>query len=293
MEIQSNPQIFDVNQENFEETVLKGSQERVIVVDLWAPWCEPCKTLGPIIEEVVTELGPGIALAKINVDENPALSQAFRVQGIPAVKIIKDGQLVQEFSGALPKEQIDAILRPLVDDAPTAPEEDLLEQAAALAEMGDTANATRLYQQALEDEPQNGQALLGLARLRLSEGQVDELEALIDRIETGTPEKDQGKALLAQAEFGTVCAQAGGRAACAQTVLANSDDLDARYALACCMAAGGDHGSALAEWLKIVEQKKDYKEGAAKEAMVSIFRLLGRHNDIVADYPQRLNRALH
>ena len=113
MEIQPQPQIFDVDEQNFEELVLQGSQERVIVVDFWAPWCGPCKTLGPILEDVVAALGPGVALAKINVDENQQLATAFRVQGIPAVKIVKDGQLAQEFTGALPREQIEAILRPL------------------------------------------------------------------------------------------------------------------------------------------------------------------------------------
>ena len=118
MDIQPQPQVFDVDETNFEELVIKGSSERVIVVDFWAPWCGPCKTLGPVLEEVVSELGPGIALAKINVDDNQQLAQAFKVQGIPAVKIVKDGQLAQEFTGALPKDQIDAILRPLVGDAP-------------------------------------------------------------------------------------------------------------------------------------------------------------------------------
>ena len=120
MEIQPQPQIFDVDEQNFEELVLQGSQERVIVVDFWAPWCGPCKTLGPILEDVVTALGPGVALAKVNVDENQRLAMAFRVQGIPAVKIVKNGQLAQEFTGALPKEQIEAILRPLVSDTPSS-----------------------------------------------------------------------------------------------------------------------------------------------------------------------------
>ena len=111
MEIQPQPQVFDVDETNFEELVLKGSSERVIVADFWAPWCGPCKTLGPVLEEVVSELGPGIALAKINVDDNQQLAAAFKVQGIPAVKIVKDGQLAQEFTGALPKDQIDAILQ--------------------------------------------------------------------------------------------------------------------------------------------------------------------------------------
>ena len=103
MEIQPQPQIFDVDEQNFEELVLQGSLERVIVVDFWAPWCGPCKTLGPILEDVVTALGPGVALAKVNVDENQRLAMAFRVQGIPAVKIVKNGQLAQEFTGALPR----------------------------------------------------------------------------------------------------------------------------------------------------------------------------------------------
>ena len=123
MDIQPQAQVFDVNEQNFEELVLQGSTQRVIVVDFWAPWCEPCKTLGPVLEEVVAELGPGIALAKINVDENQQLAAAFRVQGIPAVKIVKDGQMAQEFTGALPKDQIESILRPLVDDAPIPEDE--------------------------------------------------------------------------------------------------------------------------------------------------------------------------
>ena len=102
MEIQPQPQIFDVDEQNFEELVLKGSQERVVVVDFWAPWCEPCKVLGPVLEEVVTELGAGIALAKVNVDDHQPLAMAFRVQGIPAVKIVTNGQMAQEFTGALP-----------------------------------------------------------------------------------------------------------------------------------------------------------------------------------------------
>ena len=136
-----NAQIFDVDQSNFEEHVLKASHQRVIVVDLWAPWCGPCRTLGPILEEVVTSLGEGAALAKVNVDENQELAAAFRVQGIPAVKIFKEGQLVEEFTGALPQPQIEALLRPLI----TTAEGNLLEQAQILTDSGDLEGAALLY----------------------------------------------------------------------------------------------------------------------------------------------------
>ena len=152
MEIQPQPQIFDVDEQNFEALVLQGSLERVIVVDFWAPWCGPCKTLGPILEDVVASLGPSVALAKVNVDENQRLAMAFRVQGIPAVKIVKNGQLAQEFTGALPREQIEAILRPLVADAPI-PEAQVIDQADDLAATGDLDEAAASTSRCLRKIP--------------------------------------------------------------------------------------------------------------------------------------------
>ena len=219
MEIQPQPQIFDVDEQNFEELVLQGSQERVIVVDFWAPWCGPCKTLGPILEDVVTALGPSVALAKVNVDENQRLAMAFRVQGIPAVKIVKNGQLAQEFTGALPKEQIEAILRPLVSDAPILEEAQVIDQADDLAATGDLDAAARQYEQVLEENPTDGPALLGLAKIHLQQGHFETVQELVNLVETDTPEYPQAQALLTQIEFAHQCQQAGGRAACAQRVL--------------------------------------------------------------------------
>ena len=197
MEIQPQPQIFDVDEQNFEELVIQGSLERVIVVDFWAPWCGPCKTLGPILEDVVAALGPGVALAKINVDENQQLATAFRVQGIPAVKIVKDGQLAQEFTGALPREQIEAILRPLVSDAPI-PEAQVIDQADDLAAIGDFDAAARQYENVLEENPTDGPALLGLAKIHLQQGRFETVQELVNLVEADAPEHPQAQALLTQ-----------------------------------------------------------------------------------------------
>ncbi|MBT4497376.1 MAG: thioredoxin [Gemmatimonadetes bacterium] len=291
--MEAKPQIFDVDRNNFEEAVLKGSQERLIVVDFWAPWCEPCRTLGPILEGLVAELGSGVALAKVNVDENQELAQAFRVQGIPAVKIVKDGQLVQEFTGALPKEQIEAILRPLVPAVEREEEEDLHEQATQLAILGDLDGAARLYEKILEEKPEEGPAILGLAKIRLQQGDFDALQELVNLIEEGSPEYQQARALLSQIEFVKVCLECGGRAVCAQKMLADPDNLDARYSFACCAAAEGDFETALKEWLTVVERQSSFRDGAAKDSMVAVFHLLGRENEMVGEYQRRLYQALY
>ena len=291
MEIQPQPQVFDVDETNFEELVLKGSSERVIVADFWAPWCGPCKTLGPVLEEVVSELGPGIALAKINVDDNQQLAAAFKVQGIPAVKIVKDGQLAQEFTGALPKDQIDAILRPLVDDAPVPKAEAATYEAEDLAASGDLAGASRQYEKVLEETPNDGAALLGLAKLHLMQGNAETVQELVNLIEQVAPEYQQAQALLSQIEFTQKCHQAGGRASCAQQMLADPGDLEARYNFACCAAIENDYETALHEWLQIIEKKPGHEK--AKEAMVAIFHLLGREDELVTSYQRRLYQALH
>ena len=294
MEVKS--QIIDVNASNFEKIVMKAPADVLVVVDFWAPWCGPCKTLGPVLEQVVVALGPSVVLAKVNVDDNQDLAAAFRVQGIPAVKLVRSGQLVDEFTGALPKADIEAMLRRHVADAPASEEEiagDLLEQAQAVLEGGDLVGAASVYEQILHGDAVNGGALTGLARVRFMEGNFALVEELIGKIEQGTSEYDRGQAMLKQIELHRACEAGGGPQQCAARAAADPDDLQARYDSACCAAVSGDFETALREWFAVIERNKDFLEGGAKEAMVSVFQLLGRHHPLVGDYPQRLYRLLY
>ena len=223
------------------------------------------------------------------MDENPELAAAFKVQGIPAVKIFVDGQVVQEFSGALPKEQILEILSPFV----TTAADDLMERADAVAAAGDLEGADRLYQQILADKPADQEATLALALVRLRLGGLDAAAELAATIEQGNPGYEKAQAVHKQIELGEICAQAGGAEACAAAAAAAPDDLEAAYKSACCTAAEWDHAAALATWLDIVKRDRSFADGAAKEAMVSVFHLLGRENEMVADYQKRLYRALY
>ena len=288
-----NAKIFDVEASEFEEVVIEGSKDRVIVIDFWAPWCGPCRTLGPILEEVVNSLGPDIALAKVNVDDNQQLAMDFGVQGIPAVKIVKDGRLVQEFTGALPKEEVEKLLRPLVVLPEDSETEDRLNQAQGLAETGDLQAAADLFESQVAENEENTEAVVGLARLRLRQGDFERVDELVKKVEPGSPDYDKAQALLAQIGFVRTCQDAGGKEQCHARLAADPENLDARFDVASCAAAEDDFSTALEEWLAIIKRDKGFRDGAAKDAMVAVFRLLGRHNEVVADYPQRLHRTLY
>ena len=178
---------IDVTDANFQTEVLDKSNEVPVVVDLWAPWCGPCKTLGPIIEKVVDETGGKVVLAKVNVDENPGLSQAFKVQSIPAVYALKDGAVVDGFMGSYPehavKEFVDALL----------PSQEQLAVADLLA-AGDEASL-RL---ALSMEPANEDVIIALAELLIAGGDNDEALTLLSRI----PESDRTRHVAALARVG-------------------------------------------------------------------------------------------
>lgn len=179
----------DVTDANFETDVIQRSFEHPVVVDLWAPWCGPCRSLGPIIEESVDATGGQVELVKVNVDENPGISQAFRVQSIPAVYALKDGQVVDGFVGAYPKEEVDRFVSSLL---PSEAEQ----QMSALIAAGDEGSLTK----ALELEPGNEQAIVALAQLYVDGGRSQEALALLERIpETETTRHIAAAARLAEA----------------------------------------------------------------------------------------------
>ena len=179
----------DVTDATFQTEVVERSMQSVVVVDLWAPWCGPCRTLGPIIEKVVDETQGKAVLVKVNVDENPAISQAFRVQSIPAVYALKDGQVVDGFMGALPEHEVREFIERLL---PTA-EDDMV---ARMIAMGDEGS----LRAALEMDPANEDAIVALAELLIARGETEEALALVARI----PESDRTRRVAAKARLGVV-----------------------------------------------------------------------------------------
>ena len=177
--------IKDSSDTEFVADVIEASKEIPIIVDFWAPWCGPCKQLGPTLEKVVSEAAGAVKLVKIDIDQNPQIAQQLRVQSIPAVYAFYQGRPVDGFQGALPESQLKEFVKKLTDAAgstQTSPIDEALEQAKVLIEAGDNAQAEALLEQILQHAPDNAEAKISLARLALDSGQLERAQNLINEL---------------------------------------------------------------------------------------------------------------
>jgi len=278
--------IVDVGDEDFEREVLERSRAVPVVVDFWAPWCGPCRTLGPVLERLATEHAGAFVLAKVNVDEAPAVASAFRIQSIPAVKAFRDGALAGEFVGAQPEAAVRQFLAPLL---PTEAD-GLASTGEARAAAGDRPGAETAFKEALALDSRNAAALLGLARLYVTDGKATEALPLLERIPPGAAVARDAERLAAEIRMGVDAV--GDEAALRHRVAANLEDLDARLQLGRVLAARRKYDDALAEMLEVVRRDAKHADGAARKAMLDVFEVLGPRDPLTERYRSALAQAL-
>jgi putative thioredoxin len=279
--------VLDVGERDFEREVVVRSHTVPVVVDFWAPWCGPCRTLGPVLERLVREHAGAVVLAKVNVDQAPGIAQAFGIQGIPAVKAFRDGAIVSEFVGALPEQAVRQFLGSVL---PTEADR-LATDGDARALAGDAGGARTAFTTALAQEPRHGRALLGLARLEAADGHLPEALALLDRMPPGAPVARDAERLAA--ELRTRADGAGDETALRARVAADSGDLDARLALGRALAARGAYADALSELLEVVKRDPEFADQAARKAMLDIFEVVGAREPLSERYRSELAKALY
>jgi len=283
----ADPSIVDVADADFAREVLEHSARVPVIVDFWAPWCGPCRQLGPALERAVGEQRGLVRLAKVNVDESPEVARQFRVQSIPLVIAFKDGAPVAEFLGAQPEPVVRRFVASLVPSEADRLAQDGVELFAA----GHANAAEERFRAALEKDARHAQALLGLARVLGAGGKAAEALDLLERIVSAPPAVEQEAARLA-AELRTGSAPAADLDAARARATAAPDDLAAQLELGRALAAARRYDEALPLLLALVEHDKSFADEAARKAMVDIFDVLGRDHPLVDDYRPALSRVL-
>ncbi len=275
---------LDVALPDFPTAVLDESHTRPVVVDFWAPWCGPCKSLKPILEKLAAEYGGKFRLAKVNADDNQALSQQYGVRGIPAVKVFVNGEVVDEFSGALPEAEVRAFLDRLIP----GPADELRTQAAAARASGDFSAALQLLAEASKHDPQNIGVRLDAAEIMLDLNQADEAQRLIGSVpDAADPRVPQLKARL---QF--LSAGSGDEVALQARIAADGNDLGARLALARLAIAGQRYEDGMEQLIEIVRRDRSFQDDIGRTTLLSVFNLLGG-GELVSRYRRLLASALN
>jgi putative thioredoxin len=280
--------VFNVGDADFEQQVLERSRSKPVLVDFWAPWCQPCLLLGPMLEKVIDEQGGAVLLAKVNVDEAPNLAGSWGIEGIPAVKAFRDGKLVGEFVGLYPEESLREFVASIL---PT--EADRLAKKAGELETTNAAEAEAIYRRILEQGPEHKAALVGLARLLLARGDQDEAEKLLARATPAGDLAPEVERLQAVATLAPLARDLGDEAAARARLAAEPDNSRHKYELGCVLAAAGQYPEALETLLAAAEQDRELARGPVKEAMVKIFQAAGPRSALADDYRKRLTRLLY
>ena len=286
--------VKDGDTAGFAADVIDASREGPVIVDFWAPWCGPCKTLGPAIEKAVRAAGGAVRLVKINVDENQQLAAQLRVQSIPTVYAFRDGQPVDGFVGAQPDSQIAAFVERLGGKAAADPAEAMLEEADARLADGDAAGAGGIYSRALRASPGNARAASGLVRALVEAGDAAGARKVFDSLDEETAKSgalDGARAALALAER-TAGADGAAVESLRARVAADEADHQARFDLALALFGAGDREGAIAELLEIVRRDRAWDDDAARKQLLEFFDAMGAADPLTVGGRRRLSALL-
>ena len=280
------PHVIDVTTETFETEVLQRSLQTPVLVDFWATWCGPCKSLGPVLEKLAGEYGGAFVLAKVDVDKEQQVAAAFQIRSVPTVFLLVGGQPVDAFQGALPEGQLRQFLQQHGIEPLAAPPA----EPAELAPLDPHAEVVRL-RHAVQDAPDQDELKLDLALALLRTGAATEAEQLLDALPANLATDDRSIRARARLGFAALLKDAPPVPVLEQAIAANQGDLKARHLLAVHQLVGGDAAAGLEQLIEMLRRDRGYQDGLPKKALIDAFRVV-EDEDLVGQYRRKMASLL-
>lgn len=281
--------VFDVTTVNFQQQVLEKSHQVPVVVDFWAPWCGPCKTLLPMVSQLADEYNGLFLLAKVNIDEEPSLAEKYGVRSVPTVKLFRDGAEVAQFMGAIPESQLRAFIEPHI----IRESDRLISEAEQRFIAGDHEGAFALLDEAKQQLPPNPRVDLSRIEMLIALDRIDEAIAQLQALPANIAAEPDALILAARLEFATLASQSPSMEELQQIIENDVSASDARYRLAARAIVVGDYETALQQLLELLKRDRNYGNDAGRKGLLKVFEILGGGGELVDHYRRQMFNFLH
>jgi putative thioredoxin len=283
------PYIHHVTAEDFNTLVIENSFKQPVLVDFWAEWCQPCQALIPVLTKLVEDYKGAFILAKVNSDEQGELAAQAGVRSLPTVKLFIDGQIVDEFMGALPEAEVRKFLNKHIQS-----ESDKIFSAAVIAyQEGHKQDALDMMNKALADDPQNARLKINIAKMVANDGDYESASALIETLNDEDKDQPEVREMMAQIKLAMKLKEAGDPAEIEQRLKDNPEDLDAMLQMSNYLTAAGEFEEAIKILLDIMKKDRSFNDDAGRKGLLEVFDILGSDNPLVKTYRRRMFTLLH